>query len=56
MITDYKVVRCRDIEDLATEINRLIQEGYEPQGGVSFLNREGFGFVYVQAMIKTIVF
>lgn len=39
--------------ELIDEVNRLIGEGWEPQGGVAFHpGNEGFTTAYSQAMIR----
>ena len=52
---DYKVIECGDVETLEKEVNELIQEGWQPLGGVSasYTSTEySEDFVVCQAMIK----
>jgi hypothetical protein len=46
----YKIVWENTVGELTTTVNELIQNGWNPQGGVSL----GYGGSYIQAMVKTI--
>lgn len=47
----YKVVEESFIHDFEIEINKLIKEGWEPLGGMSYSSGYGYGETYTQAMI-----
>lgn len=47
----YTVVEKRNIENLITEVNRLIGEGWIPQGGICESGSDN-NFLFFQAMIK----
>jgi hypothetical protein len=53
-ITDYFVAWNADIDGLRSTVLKLISEGWEPQGGITYLEDEvGNGFKgFAQAMIK----
>lgn len=50
----YRIVKSGTKYILETEVTRLIQQGWVPQGGVSFWERGGLSYkeVWVQAMVK----
>ena len=47
----YKVV-FGDTDKFIGLVNDLIQDGWEPQGGVSVVNGSLVGYIVFQAMIK----
>ena len=52
---EYVIVQHLDVESLIKEVNRLIKEGYEPQGGLSTsvgVNGVSSNVLYTQALIK----
>lgn len=51
---EYKVVIANDLGTLEYEVNRLIKQGWKPQGGicVSSMNEYYLAFSYNQAMVK----
>ena len=52
----YIVVQHYDVLELIEEVNRLIDKGYEPQGGITIttrLNDMISNVVYLQAMVLT---
>lgn len=50
---EYKVVKCSDRYILESQVNSLMQKGYKPIGGVSFLRNDKFSLEsWTQAMLK----
>jgi len=47
----YTVLKCETSYGLCLQVNKLIKDGYRPQGGVSY-NRDGHSVGFAQAMIK----
>jgi hypothetical protein len=59
MVTEYVVLKEESLDDLANEVNALIADGWQPQGGIAVLREEfdsrGESQVYkwhFQAMVK----
>lgn len=48
----YKIIEKESKIDLEREINKLIDDGWEPIGGISYSCGYGYGENYVQAVIK----
>lgn len=48
----YRVVEWHNAEALATEVNRLISEGWQPLGGVVVIGYDGSPRFWAQAMVK----
>lgn len=51
----YIVLKDKNESQLAKEVQRYLERGYEPQGGVSMAHSSGgfaTGFVFAQALIK----
>lgn len=48
---EYKVA-FGDTDRLTNFVNELIQDGWEPQGGVFIVNDSLVGYIAFQAMIK----
>jgi hypothetical protein len=44
---EYKILENKELNKLIEEVNKLINEGWKPQGGASYSDR-----YYIQAMIK----
>ena len=52
---EYVIVQHLDVNLLIEEVNRLINEGYEPQGGLSTsvgVSGVSSNILYTQALIK----
>lgn len=53
---EYKVIQENSILGLENELNKLLKEGWKPQGGICVVrNITGFGtneYLYLQAIIK----
>lgn len=47
----YRVV-FGDTDELPGAVNNMIQDGWEPQGGVFIVNDSLVGYIAFQAMIK----
>lgn len=47
MITGYKLLSDVSADTLAAQVRRLMKDGWQPQGGVSWANGE-----YWQAIVK----
>ena len=47
----YKVVEESFRHDFEIEVNKLIKDGWEPLGGMSYSAGYGYGETYTQAMI-----
>lgn len=59
MVTEYVVLKEETLDGLAMEVNELIKDGWQPQGGIAVLREEfesrGDPVVYnwhFQAMVK----
>lgn len=57
-MVEYQIVMATDIDEIACDVKQLIEEGWEPQGGVSIACfSEEYGSIscvktrYAQAMI-----
>lgn len=54
MITNYKVVTSADPELFQEEVNKLIQEGYQPHGELVYETSLAIQKIqYIQAMVVT---
>lgn len=51
-VTDYKVIRGNDDNELTLRVKHAITEGWQPIGGVSFHVQAGEGKRNCQAMVK----
>lgn len=55
---DYTIVFCHDKRDIESQVNRYIENGWKPQGGISIMYNDdqiyGYpsGIYFAQAMIK----
>ncbi len=53
---EYKVIQENSILGLENELNKLLKEGWQPQGGIfRCRNKTGYGtneYFYLQAIIK----
>ena len=47
----YKVVKQDSRYDFELQVNKLIEEGWKPLGGMSYSSGYGYGETYTQAMI-----
>jgi hypothetical protein len=54
MITEYKVISLSNIETFQKEINRRMNYGWKPLGGLSVVVMAGNYEVYHQAMIRKV--
>lgn len=50
-MNQYRILRATNEIDLSTEVNRLINSGWEVKGGIAALNVLGVVFYY-QSMFK----
>ena len=52
-VKEYRVVRMAEIEELEQKVNELIEDGWQPLGGVRLI-RDGAikRVVYVQTMVR----
>lgn len=50
----YLAVESRELEQLIEKVNALIQEGWEPLGGISCAINSGMYHVFVQALIRSV--
>jgi hypothetical protein len=48
----YKIVENSDRYNLTKEVNNLIERGWRPQGGVSFVYHSAYRETWAQAMVK----
>ena len=48
---EYTVNTDRNIDDLITEVNTLLKQGWKCIGGISILNHDNYK-IYYQDMIK----
>ena len=48
----YMIVTNYRPEDLATEVNKLIKDGWKPQGGISMADKGGMNLTFAQALVK----
>lgn len=51
-VKQYKIVEGADRVLLAFEVNTLINQGWQPQGGVSMVKTDRHTWWYTQAMVK----
>jgi hypothetical protein len=49
---DYKVAREYNIHKLIKSVNKLIEEGYDCQGGLAISEDKNHKVVYYQAMLR----
>lgn len=47
----YKVVQRGFRHDFEIDVNKLIQEGWKPLGGMTYNSAYGYGETYSQAML-----
>lgn len=48
----YKVVKQDSKYDFEADVNRLINDGWKPLGGMSYSAGYGYGETYTQAMVS----
>jgi hypothetical protein len=48
----YRIVESNNRYDLTKEVNDLIERGWRPQGGVSFVYHSAYKETLAQAMVK----
>ncbi len=48
----YMVVEEESAEDLQEKVQALIDEGWEPQGGISVATNSALSWYYYQALVK----
>lgn len=53
-VLQYTVVAISKKEDFVREVNKLLADGWEPHGSLSFFREAGTGMTaqYVQPMVK----
>jgi hypothetical protein len=51
---EYQIVKCSELQDLVTVVNKHIADGWRPIGGVTFypVYSDNSGKAWVQAMIR----
>ena len=48
----YELLQSEKPELLMKYVNKAIQQGYKPQGGVCMISRGWGNFLYLQAVVK----
>ena len=48
----YTILEAGSIAELARQVQQLIDEGWEPQGGVSAASNQALVWWYYQAMVR----
>ena len=48
----YRIFESSHRHTLAKEVNTRIEQGWRPQGGVSFVYHSGYKETWAQAMVK----
>lgn len=52
IIVDYKLVECKNVDDLTHDVSALIRlDGWQPLGVASCMMDDGFAF-YTQTLVK----
>jgi len=51
----YDVVFSKLLSNLINQVNERLENGWELQGGISFLETDDYYYYYCQAMIKKVV-